>query len=149
MFYNHDPAGTLRLLSSTFLLTFFSTLSSTHLQNYFRILIFTCAPLSLRLLILKNRVGGLGDFSCVQLFATLWTKARQAPLSMGFSRQEYQSGLPWPPPGDFPNPGIKPVSLALAGGFFTTSASWEARICLLVLCISSLVKCLFKSFVNF
>ncbi|ELR59872.1 hypothetical protein M91_19863, partial [Bos mutus] len=49
----------------------------------------------------------------------------QAPLSMGFSRQEYWSGLPYPPPGDLPNPRIKPMSLmspALAGGFFTTSA---------------------------
>ena len=48
---------------------------------------------------------------------------------MGLSRQEYWSELPCPPPGDFPNPGIKPVSLrssALAGGFFTTSATWEA-----------------------
>ena len=54
----------------------------------------------------------------------------QAPLSMGFSRQEYWSGLPRPPPGDLPDPGIKPVSLmspALAGGFFTTSAIWEAH----------------------
>ena len=61
--------------------------------------------------------------------AMLWTVARQAPLSMGFSRQEYQSGLPCPPPGDLPNPGIEPKALpspALAGGFFTTSATWEA-----------------------
>jgi len=62
--------------------------------------------------------------------ATLLTVARQAPLSMGLSRQEYWNGLPFPPPGDLPNPGIKPQSLpssALAGGFFTTSATWEAR----------------------
>ena len=67
--------------------------------------------------------------SCVRLFVTPWTVARQAPLSMGFSRQEYWSGLPCPSPGDFPNPGIKPTSLvspALAGGFLTTSATWEA-----------------------
>ena len=71
----------------------------------------------------------LGHFSHVWLFATLWTIAHQAPLSMGFSWQEYWSGLPYPPPGDLPNPGIKPVSLmspVLAGGFFTTSATWEA-----------------------
>ena len=58
-----------------------------------------------------------------QLFATPWTVARQALLSMGFSRQEYWSGLPCPPPGDLPNPGIEPTSLtspALAGRFFTT-----------------------------
>jgi len=49
---------------------------------------------------------------------------------MGFSRQEYWSGLPCPPPGDLPNPGINPTSLmspALVGGFFTTSATWEAH----------------------
>ena len=59
------------------------------------------------------------------------TVAHQAPLSMGFSRQEYWSGLPCPAPGDLPDPGIKPVSLvspALAGGFFTTSATWETHV---------------------
>ena len=58
--------------------------------------------------------------SCPTLFVTPWTIAHQAPLSMGFSRQEYWSGLPCSPPGDLPNPGIKPASSALAGGFFTT-----------------------------
>ena len=53
----------------------------------------------------------LSSFSHVQLCATLWTVAHQAPLSMGFSRQEYWSGLPFPAPGDLPNPEIKPVSL--------------------------------------
>ena len=53
----------------------------------------------------------LRHFSCVWLFATLWTVVHQALLSMGFFRQEYWSGLPCPPPGDLPNPGIKPVSL--------------------------------------
>ena len=51
---------------------------------------------------------------------TPWTVAHQAPLSMGFPRQEYWSGLPFPSPEDLPNPGIKPMSPALAGGFFTT-----------------------------
>ena len=67
--------------------------------------------------------------SRVWLFATPWTVAYQVPLSMGFSRQEYWSGLPFPSPGDLSNPGIGPGSLrtpALAGGFFTTRASWEA-----------------------
>ena len=71
----------------------------------------------------------LSCFSCVQLFVTLWTVAHQVSLSMGLSRQEYWSGLPFPPLGDLPNPGIEPVSLmspALAGGFFTISATWEA-----------------------
>ena len=70
----------------------------------------------------------LNCFSCVQLFVTLWTVALQAPLSMGFSSQECWSGLPCPPPGDLPNPGIKPMSLvspALVGRFFTTSTTWE------------------------
>ena len=64
------------------------------------------------------------------LFVTPWTVASQAPLSMGFPRQEYWSGLPFPPPGDLLDPGIKPTPLmspALAGGFFTTSATWEAH----------------------
>ena len=70
----------------------------------------------------------LSSFSRVRVFAALWTVAHQAPLSMGFSRQEYWSGLPYPPPGDLPNSGIEPTSLrspALPGGFFTTSATWE------------------------
>ena len=61
--------------------------------------------------------------------ATPWTVACQAPLSMGFSRQEHWSGLPCPPPGDLPNAGTEPtslLSLVFAGGFFTTSATWEA-----------------------
>ena len=60
---------------------------------------------------------------------TLWTVAGQAPLSMGFSRQEYWSGLPCPPLGDQTNPGVEPESFsspALAGRFFTTSATWKA-----------------------
>ena len=60
--------------------------------------------------------------SRVRLFATPWAVARQVPLSMEFSRQEYWSGLPFPTPGDLPDPGIEPMSLvppALAGGFFT------------------------------
>ena len=70
----------------------------------------------------------LSHFSHVQLFATLWTVTLQAPLSMGFSRQEYWCGLPCPSLGDLPPAsGIKPSSLtspALAGRFFTTSTTW-------------------------
>ena len=72
----------------------------------------------------------LSCFSCVQLFATVWTIAPQAPLSVGSSRQEYWSGLSCPPPGDLIDPGIEPSSLTspvLAGDFFTTSATWEAQ----------------------
>ena len=71
----------------------------------------------------------LSHFSHVRFCATLWTVARQAPLSIGFSRQEYWSGLPCSPTGDLPNPGIEPASFmspALASGFFTPSATWEA-----------------------
>ena len=60
-----------------------------------------------------------------------WTVARQAPLFMGFSRQEQQGGLPCPPPGYLPNPGTEPTYLMsppLAGGFFTSSATWEAHV---------------------
>jgi len=82
----------------------------------------------------------LSCFSRVQLFATLWTRACQAPLSMGFSRQEYWSGLPCPPPGDLPNPGIEPKSLmspALTGRFFTTSTTWEAHWLYMFQCLSN------------
>ena len=63
----------------------------------------------------------LSHFSRVRLFATPWTIA-QAPLPVGFSRQEHWSAMPFPPPGDLPNAGSEPVSLtshAVAGGFFT------------------------------
>ena len=72
----------------------------------------------------------LSCFHHVQFFVTPWTIARQPPLSMGFSRQEYWSGLPRPPPGDLLEPGIEPTSLmspTLAGEFFTTSVTWEAQ----------------------
>ena len=64
----------------------------------------------------------LSRFNCALLFAILWTVDHKAPLSMGFSRQEYWSGLPFPPAGDLPDPEIEPsspVSLAVAGRFFT------------------------------
>ena len=78
----------------------------------------------------------LSPCSCVQLLAALLITVHQAPLSMEFSRQEYWSGLSWPPPGDLPmpssrgsDPGIESTSLrspTLGGVFFTTSATWEA-----------------------
>ena len=66
-----------------------------------------------------SNVCVLSCFSNVQLFAILWTVAPQAPLSSGFFRQEYWSGLPFPPPGDLPDPGIGPASLHWQV-FFTT-----------------------------
>ena len=68
--------------------------------------------------------------SRVLLFITPWAVAHQAPRSMGFCRQEYWSGLPFPTPGDLLNPGVKPESLsspALAGGLFTTSTTWKSE----------------------
>ena len=79
-------------------------------------------------------IGGvcvLRHLSRVQLSATPWTVSNQAPLSMGFSRQESWSGLLCLPLGDPPDPGTEPASLtspALAGGFSTASATWEAPI---------------------
>ena len=62
----------------------------------------------------------------VRLFANPWTVVHQAPPSMGFSRQEYWNGLPFPSPGYLPDPEMEPASPALAGMFFTTTATWEA-----------------------
>ena len=76
----------------------------------------------------------LSHFSRVQLCATLWTAAHQAPLSMGFPRQEYWSELPFPSPWDLPDPEIKSTCPALDGRFFTTeppgkpNKSWWAVI---------------------
>jgi len=71
----------------------------------------------------------LSRFSHVQLFATLWTVAHQAPLSMGFSRQEYWGGLPFPSLGDPPHPGIKPMSprvSCIGRWVLYHCATWEA-----------------------
>ena len=62
------------------------------------------------------------SLSRVRLFATLWTVADQAPPSMGFSRQEYWSGLPFPSPGDLPDPGIEPRSPALQADTLTSES---------------------------
>ena len=84
---------------------------------------------------------------------TLWTIACQVPLSMEFSRQEYWSEFPCPPPEDLPDLGIKPGSLispALADGFFTTSTTWEALVIALdplkyyCLCVLFVVVVYFK-----
>ena len=76
----------------------------------------------------------------------LWTAAHQAPLFMGFSRQEFWSGLPFPPPGDLPDPGIKPMSsavlasLALAGRILTTEP--PGKLIYVVCCCSVTKLCL-------
>ena len=82
----------------------------------------------------------LSLFSRVQLFVMPWTAIHQAPLSMGFSRQEYWIGLPCSPPGVLLDPGIKPESLmspALADRFFTPRASWGTTCCVLCLVTQS------------
>ena len=72
----------------------------------------------------KEKVKSL---SHVRLFATPWTVARQAPPSMGFSRQEYWSGLPFLSPGDLPNPGIEPTSPALRADTLTSEPPGKAQ----------------------
>ena len=67
----------------------------------------------------------VGAVSHVQLFVTSGTVAHQAPLSMVFSREDYWSGLPFHSPEDLSDPGIEPTSLALVGGFSTTSTTWD------------------------
>ena len=67
-----------------------------------------------------HQFSSVQSLSRVPLFATPWTVTRQAPLSMGFSRQEYWSGLPFPSPGDLPDPGIKPRSPALQADALTS-----------------------------
>ena len=88
-------------------------------------------PLAQQLFILGNVcMCMLSPVSRVRLFATLWTVACQAALSMGFSRQEYWSGFPRPPAGDHPDPGIEPAapaSPALVGGLFTTEQPGKHR----------------------
>ena len=81
--------------------------------------------------LVKSGILAEASAQLLQLCPTLvtpWTVALQVPLSMGFSKQEYGSGQPFPPPGDLPDPGIEPASLtspALAGRFFITSTTWE------------------------
>ena len=103
----------------------------------------------------KHKVKSL---SCVRLFAIPWTVVYQASLSMGFSRQEYWSGLPFPSPGDLPDPGIKPRFSCIAGRCFTLWATREALkaqsktfihglyhlppyIILMYMCVLSLLSC--------
>ena len=70
------------------------------------------------------------SLSCVRVFAMPWTVAHKAPLSMGFSRQEYWSGLPCPPPGGLPNPGIEPKSPALQADSLLTEPPEKPILCI-------------------
>ena len=67
-------------------------------------------------------------YAQIQLLVTTWTVTHQAPLSVGFSRQAYWSGLPFPTPGDLPDPGIKPGSPVLIGRFFITVPPEKPRL---------------------
>ena len=80
--------------------------------------------------------------NCVRLFVTPWTVAHQAPLSMGFSKQEYWSGLPFPSPGDLPHPGIEPRSPTLHTDSLPSEAPGNPLSVVNELCIKSLQLCL-------
>ena len=128
-FYNVESSY-IRTQNSYHRFVIFSTVHLVHkdvmhflsfiLSNF----VFFCCYLTILILC----VCVLSHFSCFRLFVTRWTVAHQAPLSMRFSRQEYWSGLPCPPPRDLPDPGIIPMSLTspeLAGRFFITGTTWE------------------------
>ena len=104
-------------ISSCFYCIMFPYLRRTNLETNLESHIFG-------LLRLKYYCCSLGAKSCLTL-VTLWTGVLQAPLSIAFQRQEYWSGLPFPSPGDLPDPGIKPATPVLAGGFFTTEPPEE------------------------
>ena len=97
-----------------------SHLSTSPRVNYFFFFFFSVLPVSC-----FQPISLHPPHACSLSHVTPWTAARQAPPSMDFSRQEYWSGLPFPPPWDLPDPGIEPTFPALVGGFFTT-ATWEA-----------------------
>ena len=86
---------------------------------FVEMLLFNLEEKKNRLCYYEMSIRKVKSLSCIQLFATPWTVACQAPLSVGFSRQEYWSGLPFPSPGDLPNPGIEPRSPALYTDAFT------------------------------
>ena len=86
--------------------------------------------------ITRTCVSVLSHFSHVRLFAILWTITCQVSLSMGFSRQEYWSGLPFPSPWGLPKPGIEPVShISCIDRFFTTRTTWEVPQ-IVIICVS-------------
>ena len=98
----------------------------------------TAVLTTLIVLYVTSLIAAVCVLSRVGLFATPWTVACQAPLSVGFPRQEYWRGLPHPPPGDFPDPGIEPTSLvspALVGGFSTTAPPGKSHVTSLYLLI--------------
>ena len=115
-YYYHPSFGSGKLISERWVICpYFLWLVSSSIRSQF-------GDFNIQILLFHFHACGLSCFSRVQLLATLWTLAHEVPLSMGFSRQEYWSGLPSPPPGDLPDPLIEPAFLAspaLAVGFFT------------------------------
>ena len=91
----------------------------------------------------ENNACMLNHFSRVRFFGTWWTVACQAPLSMGFFRQEFWSELPFPPPGDLPDPGIKPNTSCIGRQFFTTVAPEAKNI--LTIILSKYYEVIFKA----
>ena len=87
-------------------------------------------PKGIMIDILSLYAGILSCFSHGRLFAALWTVAHQAPLSMGFSRQEYCNGLPFPSPEDLPNPGIEPGSCTLQADCLLSGPAGKLLMCL-------------------
>jgi len=85
------------------------------------------------------------SLSHVRLFVTLWTVAHQAPPSMGFSRQEYWNGLPFPSPGDLPNPGIEPKSPTLRADTLTSEPPGKPKIYIYIYIYIALEKTLESS----
>ena len=117
-----DVLGTLLLSSASALVSTVNELFVHGALGQARLPYMLVYPLAPALIVVVQ------SLSRVWLFATPWTVNRQAPLSMGFPRQEYWRGWLLPPPGDLPNPGMEPASLmspASAGGF-SCSATWEA-----------------------
>ena len=114
------------LQSIFFLISWLSVPLCWHRSGRFPSCVVIRTPPTLHVWLMHACQCMLHPFRHVQSFANLRTIAQQSRLSMRFSRQEYCTGLPFPPPEDLPNPGIEPASLmspALAGGFFTTSAT--------------------------
>ena len=114
-------------------------------QNYVYRLLTVYSIIYLAILhFIKYSTCLLSHFSCVWLFATPWIVACQAPLSMGFCRQEYWRGVPCPPPGDHPDSGIEPMSFTsptLAAAFFTTASTWKAQLNIVLKAKSIIIRC--------
>ena len=113
--------------------------------------IFSNSPLIMCVCVCVCETTRAHVLSHVQVFATPWTGARQAPLSMGFSRQESQSGLPSPSPRDLPNPGtepMSPMSPALVGRFFTTREAFSSFYLVLIYYLNSYTQQSFLTLVD-